>query len=144
MSFNRSTLYYKPKGENIENLNQTKTIRIYINGVLSSCNTYKTDKFLDASGNAFPLILNACLDGEKFVNFGECEIKFIRIYNSFLTSSEVLNNYVAHIYGQEEQLAMRDRNDVNVATFDGRTLEFRKVYGYSCYFLLYSCCYTQY
>jgi hypothetical protein len=110
--------------ENIENLNQTKTIRIYINGVLSSCNTYKTDKFLDASGNAFPLILNACLDGEKFVNFGECEIKFIRIYNSFLTSSEVLNNYVSHIYGQEEQLAMRDRNDVNVATLP--TITFRR------------------
>ena len=110
--------------ENIENLNQTKTIRIYINGVLCSCNTYKEDKFLDASGKAFPLMLNACLENEKIVNFGECEIKFLRIYNSFLTSSEVLNNYISHIYDQEEQMKMKDRNDVNVTSLP--TVTFRR------------------
>ena len=110
--------------ENIENLNQTKTIRIYINGVLCACNTYKTDKFLDASNRAFPLILNACLTDQGYANFGECEIKFIRIYNSFLTSSEVLNNYISHIYGQEDQIAMKERNDVNVATLP--TVTFRR------------------
>jgi len=112
--------------ENIENLNQTCSIRIYINGVLSSCTSYKADKdkFLDASGNAFPLLLNACLIDDKFTNFGECEIKFIRIYNSFLTSSDILNNYVAHIYDQEEQIKMRDRNDVNVTTLP--TVTFRR------------------
>jgi hypothetical protein len=111
--------------ENIENLNQTSTIRIYINGVLCACNTYKTDKFLDASGRAFPLILNACLqETGEFGNFGECEIKFLRIYNSYLTSSEVLNNYVSHIYDQEEQIAMRDRNDVDIATLP--TITFRR------------------
>lgn len=111
--------------ENIENLNQTKTIRIYINGVLCACNTYKNDKFLDASGNSFPLILNACLDNiDNPVNFGECEIKFLRIYNSYLTSSEVLTNYISHIYDQEEQLTMRDRNNVDIAVLP--TITFRR------------------
>lgn len=111
--------------ENIENLNQTKTIRIYINGVLCACNTYKNDKFLDASGNSFPLLLNTCLNnmGEP-INFGECEIKFLRIYNSYLTSSDVLTNYISHIYGQEDQIAMRDRNNVDIAVLP--TVTFRR------------------
>lgn len=111
--------------ENIENLNQTKTIRIYINGVLCACNAYKNDKFLDASGNSFPLMLNACLNNiGKPINFGECEIKFIRIYNSYLTASEILNNYISHIYSQEDQIAMRDRNNVDIAVLP--TVTFRR------------------
>ena len=102
--------------EMIEDLNQTKSMRIYINGVLCSCSTFKTDKFIDAAGRSYPLLLNACLDSTGIpVNFGECEIKFIRIYNSFLKSSEVLNNYIAHIYDQAEQIAMSERNNTDIA-----------------------------
>ncbi len=111
---------------NIENLNQTKTMRIYVNGVLCSCNTYKNDKFLDAAGNSFPFILNATYNNlsAAFENFGECEIKFIRLYNSYLTSTEVLNNYIAHIYEQQEQIEINERNNVDIAVLP--TVTFRR------------------
>ena len=107
--------------ENIEDMNPVKTIRIYINGVLCACNALKQDKFLDASGRSFPMVLNCCkmLDAAgntSFASFGECEIKFIRIYNSYLKSTEVLNNYIAHIYEEEEQSQKVDKNDVSKAT----------------------------
>ena len=107
--------------DNIEDMNPVKTIRIYINGVLCSCNAVKSDKFLDASNKAYPMVLNCCrmidtAGNISFESFGECEIKFIRIYNSYLRSSEVLNNYIAHIYEQEKQQAMVDRNDVTKAS----------------------------
>ena len=96
-------------------------MRIYINGVLCGCSTFAmTDTFLDATGNAFPLILNAChfgvdIDGNDIVdNFGDCEIKFIRVYNRPLKSSDVVNNYVSHIYGEDAQKAMKDRNDTSI------------------------------
>ena len=102
--------------EMIEDMNPVKTIRIYINGVLCSCNALKQDKFLDASNRAYPMMLNCCRMTDaagniSFESFGECEIKFIRIYNSYLISSEVLNNYIAHIYEQEEQEAKVNKND---------------------------------
>ncbi len=107
--------------DNIEDMNPVKTIRIYINGVLCSCNAVKSDKFLDASNKSYPMVLNCCrmidtAGNISFESFGECEIKFIRIYNSYLRSSEVLNNYIAHIYEQEKQQAMVDRNDVTKAS----------------------------
>jgi hypothetical protein len=110
--------------EHIEDLNPTRTMRIYINGVLCSCSTFTLDdKFLDAAEKSFPLMLNACNFGTKIVNdeevpdirnFGDCEIKFIRVYNRPLKSSDVVNNYVSHIFGQEKQQAMKDRNDTSV------------------------------
>ena len=102
--------------ENIENFNPVYTTRIYINGVLCSCTSFKTDNFLDASGKSFPLLLNACLVDNKLTNFGECEIKFLRIYNSYLTSADVLNNYISHIYDRTEQQNALDRNDLNKRT----------------------------
>lgn len=97
--------------DNIENLNQTGSMRIYINGVLCACSSLSIDKFLDASGGSYPLLLNACLKEGNLSNFGECEIKFIRIYNNYLKSSEVLNNYIASFYDPNEQQYMQDRND---------------------------------
>ena len=103
--------------DNIENLNPVRTLRMYINGVLCSCSAFRDDSFLDASGRAFPLLLNACLGANgDMVNFGESEIKFIRIYESYLTSSDVLNNYISHIYDTTEQQMMKDRNDITKAT----------------------------
>ncbi len=117
--------------ENIEDLNQVRTMRIYINGVLCGCTTFAlNDTFLDATGKSFPLMLNACFkgtvatedeDGNKIEtpiieNFADSEFKFIRIYNRPLKSSDVLNNYVAHIYDQDEQQAMKDRNDTNIVS----------------------------
>lgn len=98
--------------ENIENLNPVYTMRIYLNGVLSSCTTLKNDNFIDASGKSYPLLLNACLKDGIIDNFGECEIKFLRIYNNYLTPTDILNNYIASIYDITEQQKAKDKNDV--------------------------------
>lgn len=98
--------------ENIENLNPVYTMRIYLNGVLSSCAALKNDEFIDSSGRSFPLFLNACLNDGKIDNFGECEIKFLRLYNGHLTPTDVLNNYIASVYDLTEQQAAKDKNDV--------------------------------
>ena len=117
--------------ERIEDLNQVRSMRIYIDGVLCACTTFAlTDTFLDAAGKSFPLMLNACLTGTNVVedeegnkistpvieNFGDSEIKFIRVYNRPLKSSDVVNNYISHIYGEEKQQAMKDRNDTNIVS----------------------------
>lgn len=106
----------------IEDVNPAKTLRVYINGVLCSCTTLSDkETFLDGSKQAYPLVLNACrmIDAAgniSFANFGECEIKFIRIYNSYLKSSEVLQNFISHIYDPEEQQYKNDKNNVDLAT----------------------------
>ena len=106
----------------IEDANPTKTLRVYINGVLCSCTTIDAkESFLDGSKQAHPLILNACkmVDSSgavSFANFGECEIKFIRIYNTYLKSSEVLNNYISHIYDDKEQQQKSDKNNPDMQT----------------------------
>ena len=99
--------------DNIENLNQTATMRIYLNGVLCSANMLSVDNFVDSAGKSFPLMLNCCLNDGVATNFGECEIKMLRIYNSYLTSSDVLTNYISSFYDITEQQRMNDRNDIN-------------------------------
>lgn len=104
--------------DNIENLNQTYSIRIYINGVLCACSAFIDDEFLDKAGKAFPLVLNSTYDEDtdSFENFGECELKFLRVYNGYLTSEDILQNYIAHIYDTSEQQAMKDRNDTSIVS----------------------------
>ena len=77
--------------ESIENINPYPTMRIYINGCLCLCTQLSNDRFLDAGGNSFPLMLNACWKNTA-MNFGESEIKFLRIYNTYFTSENVLHN----------------------------------------------------
>ena len=100
---------------NIENMNPVYSMRIYINGVFCSCTALTNDRFVDSLGNANPLILNAAMINGVAQYFGECEIKMIRLYNRYLTSSEVLNNYISSIYDLEEQSAMKDKNDLSIA-----------------------------
>lgn len=100
---------------NIENMNPVYSMRIYINGVFCSCTALTNDKFVDSLGNTSPLILNAAMVNSVAQNFGECEIKMIRLYNRYLTSSEVLNNYISSIYDLEEQSELKDKNDLSIA-----------------------------
>ena len=101
--------------ESIENINPYPTMRIYINGCLCLCTQLSNDKFLDAGGNSFPLMLNACWQNTA-MNFGESEIKFLRIYNTYFTSENVLHNYIASIYDIDEQKKVKDKNDLNKIT----------------------------
>lgn len=108
--------------DSIENLNPINTMRMYINGSLCRTIALKNDKFLDAGGNSFPLILNACLKNNEFINFGESEIKMVRMYNSYLTSSDVLNNYISSFYDLTEQKEMQLKNDIKRAALPTITL----------------------
>jgi hypothetical protein len=90
------------------------------------------ETFLDGAREAYPLVLNACrmIDAAgniSFDHFGECEIKFIRIYNSYLKSSEVLQNYISHIYDPEEQQRINDKNNTDLATMP--TIVFKRKVG---------------
>ena len=126
----------------IEDLNPTYTMRIYIDGVLCSCSTVKSDEsYLDALEKAHPLMLNACYmgtvttkdeDGNEIVNqvienFGECEIKFIRVYNRPLKASDVVQNYISHIFDPIKQRKMKDRNDPAIVSLPSIVFN-RKVY----------------
>ena len=101
--------------DSIENINPYPTMRIYINGCLCLCTQLSSDRFLDAGGNSFPLMLNACWENTA-MNFGESEIKFLRIYNTYFTSENVLHNYIASIYDIDEQKKVKDKNDLNKIT----------------------------
>lgn len=113
---------------NIENMNPIPTMRIYINGVLCSVTALTNDKFLDSLGNAYPLMLNASLVQNIPSYFGECEIKMIRLYNHYLDSSQVLQNYISSIYDLTEQNALKEKNDITtnklpIITFKRKKIE---------------------
>lgn len=101
----------------IENMNPVPTMNIYINGSLCSSTALINDKFLDANGNSYPFYLNCAESISGTIsNFGECEIKSIRIYNTNLKSSDILHNYVASIYDLDEQKIVDDRNNAAIPT----------------------------
>lgn len=111
----------------IENMNPIPMMHIYINGVLCSSTALASDKFLDANGNAYPLLLNAAYNmNGSIANFGECEIKMIRMYSTYLKSSDILQNYISTVYDAEEQKQLNVKNDVSVAAMPIITFKRRK------------------
>lgn len=111
----------------IENMNPIHMMHIYINGVLCSSTALTTDKFLDANGNAYPLLLNAAHNmAGTIANFGECEIKMIRMYGTYLKSSDILQNYISAVYDAEEQKILKDKNDTSIASMKVVTFKRRK------------------
>lgn len=112
---------------NIENMNPIPMMHIYINGVLCSSTALTTDKFLDANGNAYPLLLNAAYNMNGDIsNFGECEIKMIRMYGTYLKSSDILQNYISAVYDTALQKALNTKNDTSVASMKVITFKRRK------------------
>ena len=115
--------------DNIENLNPVATMRIYINGCLCATNVLTSDNFVDSAKQSFPLMLNSCLVDGTPTCFGECEIKLLRIYNNYLTSSDVLTNYISSFYDLNEQQKIKDKNDPSKAVIP--QIRFKKKAGTS-------------
>lgn len=96
-----------------------KSIRIYMNGILSGL-TY----IVDATGSKDNFLFkgdiilgaadkNATADYsiiKDIGNFGNADIRSIRIYNRALTDEQVLNNFVADIKDPDEQMTIRRLN----------------------------------
>ena len=99
----------------LENVNPTRTLRIYINGILCKCATMGNDDTFGSPNSVsyYPTILNAIYNStlDIFENFGSAEIKLIRIYNSPLKSSEVLNNFISSRWSIAEQENIDSLND---------------------------------
>lgn len=104
---------------NIENLNTVATMNIYVNGVRTKVIAIK-DTELFANTTAFPsmqLILNGYYSTtlREITGFGACEIKMIRIYNSALTASQIVGNYINSVANTTKRLALVNKNDANRA-----------------------------
>lgn len=111
----------------IEDMNPIPMMKIYINGSLCSVTALGKDKFLDSNGNAYPLYLNCAKDISGVIsNFGECEIKMIRMYSSYLKSSDVLNNYISTFYDTDVQKEIYDKNDTSIASAPSITFKRNK------------------
>lgn len=86
-----------------------KLMTLYING--SACASAIITDNMTFTNNG-PTILNAAINPSSNLidYFGACEIKAIRFYNRPLYASEVVNNYIASIYGEERQSEIAGRN----------------------------------
>lgn len=100
---------------------------IYCNGILSG---FANVKSVFDSGDGFKydgkIILGAALNRtvvkgdsnsggidkviEEYVNFSNCDIRTVRIYNRALNSTELLSNYIADIKNEQEQMVIRQVN----------------------------------
>ena len=103
----------------LDDLNPAPTMRIYINGCLSSCQVISNWSFFNSDvpeAFAMPLLLNAKYDNNKNPTcFGACDIKLIRIYNSALTSSQILGNYINSMRIPEKQTLTQLKNNSDSA-----------------------------
>lgn len=110
--------------QNLENSNPYTTIRIYLNGSLCGINkvnstTYVNNSTLPLTINGIPSLVN---NNITYSNFGECEIKLIRMYNCALTSSEIMNNYISCLKPDEAEKVKNlnnseDTYDIPIITF---------------------------
>lgn len=81
---------------------EEKTIRLYINGVLSKADTYQSTFFVQQ--NPQGILFDS--------THADIDLKYIRVYESALSDDDILNNYITDRPTIEEMLALRDKNDV--------------------------------
>ena len=95
--------------DDVQNYAPKKLMTLYING--SACASAIITENM-TFGNYGPVILNSAINSitGNIDFFGQCEIKAIRFYNKPLLASEVVNNYIASIYSEDEQSRVVGRN----------------------------------
>lgn len=79
-----------------------RTVRLYINGVLSKADTYQDTVFRQRTPQAILLDSTGA----------DLEIKQLRIYKTALTDDEVLSAYITERPSIDEMQFLRERNDV--------------------------------
>ena len=85
-------------------------ITVYING--SMCTSIILTNEMTFNNIQDMVLLNSAFNpaGNNIDFFGQCEIKAIRFYNRALLAHEVVKNYVASIYSDEEKRRIDGRN----------------------------------
>lgn len=93
---------------------ETKTARIYNNGVLTEAFIMDTSEDFYNTQKILLGATNALLDGTyQPAIFGDCEIFSIRVYDRNLTGEEVVQNLIADIADLEEQEEKYNQNYKN-------------------------------
>lgn len=82
--------------------NEEKTLRLYINGVLSKAETYQDTIFAQRSAKG--ILIDS--------TWADVELRHVRIYETALTDDEVLTNYITDRFTLADMDNMRKRNDV--------------------------------
>ena len=101
------------------------TMKIFCNGILSGA-TYLQALYGQQDGFLYdgPIILGAALsqervpgvDGapdtyiEEITNFSNCDIRTVRIYDRALTDEQILDNFIADVKEEEEQVILKKIN----------------------------------
>lgn len=81
---------------------EEKTIRLYLNGVLSKADTYQDTLFAQRTPQG--IVFDS--------THADIELRHVRIYETALTDDEVLTNYITDRPTLAEMEALRERNDV--------------------------------
>lgn len=111
----------------------TRTMMVYINGVISSVtylqeNNLSLGDYTDEFSYDGKIMIGGGIDSAGNVqNCASASIKSIRIYEKALSDSEVLQNFIADIDDEEEQMKVRELNTTTegmptislVGNFDG-------------------------
>ena len=103
---------------NIELLNPVRSMKIYINGVLTKYVAFPVNEtfYNENDKNYLSMLLNASFDPlaqNSIINFGSSEINLIRIYSAPLNSTEVYNNYLNSQFTPEDQEVIDNRNSAS-------------------------------
>ncbi|MGU8523343.1 CotH kinase family protein [Clostridium perfringens] len=100
-------------------------MKIYCNGVLSGV-TYIQSKYGEQDGFKYDgqIVLGGCLKREfipgignepdktieSWDNFSNCDIRTVRIYDRALSDKELLDNFIADVKDEQEQMILRKTN----------------------------------
>ena len=96
--------------DNVENLNPTKTLNIYINGTRSALQELSDSDLVNDSTHG--IYLNCANTNNEISNFGETSIKLLRCYNKPLNAEEVLKNYYNALYNVAKVKKEKDKNSL--------------------------------
>lgn len=88
-----------------------KLILVYCNGVISAATTFPDAGYLDTDA---PIVINGHQAEDGTVSgFSDCNVKFLRVYQKCLGFDEVLNNYIASIYYDQDRIHAETINNPN-------------------------------
>lgn len=88
-----------------------KLILVYCNGVISAATTFPDAGYLDTDA---PIVINGHQAEDGTISgFSDCNVKFLRVYQKCLGFDEVLNNYIASIYYDQDRIHAETINNPN-------------------------------
>ena len=88
-----------------------KLVLVFCNGVISAATTFPDAGYLDTDA---PIVINGHQAEDGTISgFSDCNVKFLRVYQKCLGFDEVLNNYIASIYYDQDRIHAETINNPN-------------------------------